>query len=698
MKKMSRHSFCAILVLFFLIAGCASPDEKRDAFMKKGQQLEEKQDFVRARLEYKNAVKIDPECVECYERLAKVNMALKDLKGAYASYVKASELAPERNDLQMAVARLLIVGRAPDKAEEKLRSILEKEPHNWDAKLLLAMALARQEGKQDEALSILEAYRTANPGKPEGYILAAKILARKKMTAQAENLLKKGMEKCQDKKAILQTLFAVYEKEQSLEKALKVAEELASLNPEDPANYLALAKIHEQMKAFDQAGKDWRTALEKAKNAPSLILAYAQFLLRAKKPVEAQKALEEGVKENPNNLDLRIGLAELLTKTGKAQDALKILQEADLEKASPARKLALKNAEAKVLLALGKTEESLSKIEEILKENPKDAQALLLKARIALLKKDGETSVAALRQLVDDAPKNAEYRLLLAQAHLINNDIKLAEDQLKQATQIDPGNIQAWITLARLQATQNDLEGALGTLSTAMKENPKSARLAYFSAVLNWKAKEYKKAEKFFKKAIDFKPTWLEPYRGLAALYANSSSKEKAEESLKKAVQAHPKAGNLKILLATFYEQTGEFEKAIKIYEELLEQAPDHPLVCNNLAYLYAENSKDPKILKKAMELVTRAESKVPGQATILDTKAWILYKSGRPQEALSTVEQALAKAEIPTLLYHKAVILSEVGQKEEARKILSGLVSNKRNFPEKKKAQQLLTELEGAT
>ncbi len=692
-----KRILCSPYIIFMcciLLVSCASPKEKRDAFLKKGKELEEQHDYVRARLEYKNAVKVDSECIECYERLAKVNMALRDLKGAYRSYARAAELAPERGDLQLAVARLLLIGRAPEQAEQKLRVLLSKEPDNWEAKLLLASALSGNQEKRQEALTILDEYRAKFPNNPKGYLIAANIYSGQGRADQAVSLLKDGLNKCQEKKGLLKGLFALYERQHKLDDALKVAEKLSLLYPDDPANDLALARIHEQMKEFDKAGKDWETALQKSKNNPSLRLAYAQYLLRTTKVEEARKVLQQGLKDKPESLELRIGLAELLTKTGKPEDALKIIREANQEDLSPAKKIALKNSEAKVLLAMKKVDDALATVEEILKENLKDAQALLLKARIAMMKKDGETAIASLRQLVDDSPNNVEYRLLLARAHILNKEMKLAEDQLRQATQVAPKHIGAWIDLARLQSSQDDLEAAINTMASAMKENPRSARLAYFYGILKWKAKDFKRAEKYLKKAIELNPSWLEPYRGLAALYANSANKQKAEESLKKAVADHPNAGNLKILLAAFYEQIGETVKAIKIYEDLLKQVPDHPIVCNNLAYLYAENSTDPAMLKRATELVDRAAAKLPGQATILDTRAWILYKSGRLEDALAILEKALSKAEIPTLLYHKAVILAGLNRKDEAKEILTGLVSGKKNFPEKEKANKLLATL----
>ncbi|NPA94933.1 MAG: tetratricopeptide repeat protein [Thermodesulfobacteria bacterium] len=692
--KNKKYVLFLILVSSLLLFSCASPSEKRDAFLKKGDELVQKHDYVRARLEYKNAIKVDPNCVKCYVKLAKVSLRLGDLKGAYKAYLTASELAPDRADLQIETARLLMLGHAPDKAEEKLREVLKKEPDNWKAKLLLASILAKKPDKRAEALSMLEEYRTQFPEKTQSYILSAAILTSQGKTNEAEALIKTGLKKCSDKKPLLRSLLSIYENQHRLKDALKVAQELTKLDPKDPSGYLILAQVYEQLGKRDKAEEAWNKALKVSGNKPDIILAYSQYLYHQKAIDKAQKVLENGIRQNPKSLKLRLALAELLTKTGKPQDAIKLLRETDLAQFNIDDQLKLRNAIAKILLSMGKTDEALAEVDNILKDDPQNAQALLLKARIALAKKDAETAIATLRQLVDDFPKKTEYRLLLAQAHILNNESKLAEDQLKQATRINPKDLGAWISLANLQLANKDLEGAIDTLSYALKENPQSAKLAYFLAQLYKQANDTRRAEQYLKMAIKLKPNWIEPYQALGTLYAQSPNKEETEAQLKQAVASHPESGLYRLLLATFYQNTGQIEKAIQQYEELLKIAPDYPLFCNNLAYLYAEYRHDSKSLEKAKKLIEKALSKLPNQPIFLDTKAWILYKSGKLQEALSIIDKALVKSKNPTLLYHKAVVLAQLGKKDAAKKILEELLAKKNNFSEREQAEKLLKRL----
>jgi len=63
----------AILLIFFVLfatAGCGGPEKKKARFFEKGKALYEQGDYVKARLELKNAIQIDLNFAEAYYYLA----------------------------------------------------------------------------------------------------------------------------------------------------------------------------------------------------------------------------------------------------------------------------------------------------------------------------------------------------------------------------------------------------------------------------------------------------------------------------------------------------------------------------------------------------------------------------------------------------------------------------------------------------
>ncbi len=692
--RLTQKTFLLMFICLALVA-CSSPAEKRDKFMSRGKGLEQKKDYIRARLEYKNAIQVDPKCVECYQRLARIDLALKDYRGAYAAYSRAVEIDPGRMDIQLALGNLLYLGRSGKKAEEKARLVLKNQPDNAKARILLALALSIQKGKEKEALKILEGCREQRPESPDAYILAARIMANHGNLEGAEKLLDQGIEKCPDKKPFLSTLLAVYSAKKEWNKAIGTAKEIAAFAPENPTIYITMARLHEKKGEMTDAEAQWKKAMEVSKDSPRVILSYVQFLVRNKRIGEARNLLEFNLKKDPSRLDYRITLARLLTATGKGQKGLALLDEVNAKELKTPERLALMREKAKINLALDRADKARSIVNKILKENPKDAEALFMRARLALMKRDGTRAVSSLRILLKDSPGNTTYMLMLAQAYILNKEFKLAEDQLKRAIKLKPADERPWVSLIKAYMAENDLEMARAVLSDALKANPGSAILYDLEGWLRWLSKDIDGAKASFQRAIELAPKSLIPYRDMASMLARSGKPDQAEKALKEAVKGHPKALGPKILLATFYEQTGKPEKAMAIYDALLKTHPREPLLMNNLAYLYAETSKDPEILSKALQLADAAMKRIKNVPTLLDTKAWVLFKQGKYAEALALINQALAKAgDHPTLLYHKGAILVALGEKDEARQVLNKAIEEKRPFPEKRRTQELLKKL----
>ncbi len=682
-------------LVILLLLSCSSPQEKRDKFLSRGQQLEKQNELIKARLEYKNAIQVDPNCVECYKRLAKVELKLKNLKGAYSAYMQALEISPEDLDLQLAVGNLLLLGRAPEKAEQKARLILEKQPDKHDALALLALSLANQKDKEKQAIKELAKFRELEPRKGLGYVVAARLLMKENAFSKAEALLTQGLKNVENKAQILETLVPLYIKQGKIQKALEAAKKLAKLQKDRPESYLRLALLYASTGDLEAAQTQIDKALSLRPDDPKLIVSVSEFWLKNKRPGKAEKLLEESLGRHPEYLSIRTALARLYTLKGQAQKALSLLDEVKQEKLSDKDKLFLQNEKAAVLFALGKWDKAEELVDRVLKDNPKDLKALSIKARISLLERKATPAISALRTLVSEQPENVGYRLLLARAHFLADEKKLAEEQLKEAVKLSPKNVLVRKALIDFYLREQQLKKARKALEEAFKAVPDSPVLYLIKGQIAWFEKDLSTAEQAFRKAIDQAPEWLLPYKYLSSLLVSTGKVREAENDIKEAIAKHKKASNLQILLATIYELTGQKKKAVSIYEKLIKSFPDSPIICNNLAYFYAEIYNDKEHLTRALSLIKKAKEKAPDSPSILDTEAWILYKMGQYQKALEVINQAFVKEQtMPVFLYHKGLILKSLGKKEQAREVLSQALKTKEPFAERKACEQALREL----
>jgi tetratricopeptide (TPR) repeat protein len=109
------------------MAACGGPEVKKVKFFNKGKVLYEKADYVKARLEFKNAAQIDPKYADAYRMLGLIDLKEGNFRGAYGLFSKAVELNPADLDAQYQIGKLLLGAGQPDKAMEKAELILKKD-------------------------------------------------------------------------------------------------------------------------------------------------------------------------------------------------------------------------------------------------------------------------------------------------------------------------------------------------------------------------------------------------------------------------------------------------------------------------------------------------------------------------------------------------------------------------------------------
>lgn len=119
--------------------------------------------------------------------------------------------------------------------------------------------------------------------------------------------------------------------------------------------------------------------------------------------------------------------------------------------------------------------------------------------------------------------------------------------------------------------------------------------------------------------------------------------------------------------LSSVLVQMGELARGEAILEELFRNNPEEPQANNDLGYLWADQGKN---LEQAETMIRKALAAEPDNGSYLDSLAWVLFKRGKPEEALVPIEKAI---KIPTnnadetLWDHYGDILNAAGKTDAA-------------------------------
>jgi tetratricopeptide (TPR) repeat protein len=117
---------------------------------------------------------------------------------------------------------------------------------------------------------------------------------------------------------------------------------------------------------------------------------------------------------------------------------------------------------------------------------------------------------------------------------------------------------------------------------------------------------------------------------------------------------------------ALMWERRDDIAKAEADFRRILVSTPDDVNALNALGYTLADRTNR---YKEALELIDRARVAAPGNAAIIDSYGWVLFRLGRNAEALDHLRRAYTLQKDPDIASHLGQVLWVMGRQDEARR-----------------------------
>jgi tetratricopeptide (TPR) repeat protein len=192
-------------------------------------------------------------------------------------------------------------------------------------------------------------------------------------------------------------------------------------------------------------------AHEQAPDSTGPIRALVSVYQRTGKPDKAVGMLIKLKKVQPKNVEVRGQLAQAYMSAGKDQKALEEIQGAlEIE-----RDYGLLVPYAKLLVKVGKAQEAIAPLEEILGMMPDNIEALMVYADAKTKLKKYDEAVNIYKEIMSYDPENALVMCRRADVHLLQEKVKWAEMYFKRALKADPRMPFAEIGLAKVAKLYN---------------------------------------------------------------------------------------------------------------------------------------------------------------------------------------------------------------------------------------------------
>jgi tetratricopeptide (TPR) repeat protein len=137
------------------------------------------------------------------------------------------------------------------------------------------------------------------------------------------------------------------------------------------------------------------------------------------------------------------------------------------------------------------------------------------------------------------------------------------------------------------------------------------------------------------------------------------------QDAFARGLAALPDNPELLYARALMWERQDNIDKAEADLRRLLVIEPDNVAALNALGYTLADRTDR---YREALELIDRARVAEPGNAAIIDSYGWVLFKLGKARAALDHLRHAYALQEDPDIASHLGQVLWVLGRKDEAR------------------------------
>jgi len=690
----TRRRFPGLLLLAcFLLVACGGPEAKKAKFLERGKEYYAKKDFVKAGLEFKNAIQIDPKFAEAYYRLGLSQLSRGDIRGTYGSLSKATELDPKLLPAQTQFGRLFLMVGEHAKAMEKAELVLKSAPDDVDAQLLKGAALVA--GKETgKARTYMEGLLAKGIVHPDAYLILARIHTQEKNSRGAEAVLLEGLKGNPKDVPLHRALADLYAADGRHDAAAEQVKAVIALEPANYGNSITLAGLY------------WKTGQEPKGRAvlDNLVastpadedrrLDVARFYLSRGAVADAEKLLQEGIRLNAKTFHLRFALADVYRNTGRSDQAVAVLNEClalEKDRGNPDILTTL-GALAKVHLERREVDKAKGYADEVVKASPRNVDGHMVRGNLALLAGDGAGAVAEFRTVVGERPQFVPGYLLLAEGHLLKKEMNLAQEALQNALKADPKSRDARRALGRFHAMQKEYPKAEEKLRAILEENPSDVEVRADLGDLYLAAKEPGKAEKEFAEIKRRAPKVPLGYVKMGDYYRAQGKRDRAAAEYAAAIKVAPETLPLYLMLGRVHVEEKEYAKAAKAYEEALALRPDFWPAANDLAALLCEHPGTGKELDRALELAQSAHKIRPDDPIVQDTLGWALYKKGDNAQALDLLAKAQGKlAGNPEVNYHLGMALVKAGKREQGKEHLKTSVAAKGDFPWKAEAARTL-------
>jgi tetratricopeptide (TPR) repeat protein len=689
-----------LIAAALLLGACTTPEKAKAQHVARGQALLKDKKFQEASLEFRNALQIDDRLAEAHWGLANAYEGLQRYQEAFEEMRQVVELDPNNLDVRVKLGNYYLMGSkqspaAITEAERLAKEVLQKNPAHIEGHILMGSVLFAQDHKP-EAFAELNRAIEIDPQRVESYLSLARFYALTKDLATAEATFQRAI----------------------------------SVNGASALAHYEYGKFLVQSSRLDMAEAEFLKAVQVDGANREARFVLASFYLvnkRFDKAEDAYKALAELDKDKPEG---RSVLADFYSAVGRLDEAVAIYKEV-VAKSPDYTQGHYRLAE--ILMMRGDIAGAKNEIDGILKNDAKDRQAIILRARIEM--KSGEPSdlkvaIEDLREVLRQEPNSRAGLYFMAEANFRLGQIDQARAFAGDLERNYPDYLPAKLMQVQINLASGDAKAALQLASQLQDRLAKAAPdrdtspqmladirantlIAHGSAALQ--LRDTKTARSDFLAAHDAAPGSADIYvklasvalaenkvdeaitfynnalaidganfnslRGLIGIYASQSRLDQAHARVDQAINSQPNNASLHFLKGQVYGFERNAQGAESEFRRALEIDANYLAAYSALGALFVNTNQQDRAIAEYQKIVERR----PDNAAAYTLIGMLEMSRQNIDAAIDNFRKALVKDENAIFAANNLAWLYAVygkGNLDEAVRLAQGIVQTNPEVP----------------